>query len=211
VSVQPAKSQRRKRRRVAEPIALNVSMRSGLRVSDRVFERLCASNPDLRLERSAKKELIVMTPAGGDSSRNEAEVLIELGNWNRVEKLGVVFSSSVGFTLPNGAIRSPDASWISHQRWEALSAEDRRRFSHVSPEFVLELRSPSIRMSDLRAKMREYIEQGSRLGWLIDPESGIVEVYRPGHDPVILTRPEELSGGDVLPGFILKPKGVLWP
>jgi Uma2 family endonuclease len=210
VSVQPAKSRRRKRKRVAEPIALNVLTRSGLRVSDRAFERLCALNPELCLERSAKKELIVMTPAGADSSGREATINAQLWIWNHARSSGRVFSPSVGFTLPNGAIRGPDASWISQARWDALSVEDRQRFSHVSPEFVVELRSPSNRINIVRKKMREYMEQGSLLGWLIDPVTGLVEIYRPGRAVEVLVKPVSLSGEDVLPGFVLDLKGVLF-
>jgi Uma2 family endonuclease len=186
-----------------------VRTNSGLRVSDRAFERICALNPDLRLERTAKKELIVMTPAGADSSRRGVGLVAQLWIWNDASKLGAVFESSVGFTLPNGAIRGPGASWLSNGRWHALSREDQQRFSHVCPEFVVEVRSPSDRLETIRAKMREYIEQGSLLGWLIDPITGSVEIYRTGRPIEILANPAQLSGEDVLPGFVLRLEGIL--
>jgi Uma2 family endonuclease len=210
MSIQPSKQRRQKRRSGAEPIALRVTTRSGLRVSERAVERLSALNRDLRLERSAKKELIVMTPVGGGSSRGELRISQALANWNDASDLGVAFSPSIGFVLPNGAIRSPDGSWMSRARWESLSREEQKRFLHVIPDFVVELRSPSDRIKVVRDKLREYIEQGVRLGWLIDPQALSVEIYRPGRSVKVLVKPLTLSGEDVLPGFILNLKGILF-
>jgi Uma2 family endonuclease len=181
----------------------------GLRVSDRAFWRLCRANRDLRLERRANGELIVMPPAAPDSSQRNASIGAQLWNWNQKTGLGMPFDSSVGFTLPNTAIRGPDASWMTRERWDALPQREREKFAHICPDFVAELRSTSDDMSKLRAKMAEYITQGVRLGWLIDPKSRTVEIYRPGRPVEVLEKPATLSGENVLPGFELNLKGIL--
>jgi Uma2 family endonuclease len=194
------------RRRATIPIV----MPAGLRISDRAFWRLCRANPDLRLERNADGELIVMPPAAADSGHRNAGITAQLWYWNQDAGLGVDFDSSAGFTLPNSAIRGPDASWMTRERWDALPQHERERFSHICPDFVAELRSKSDDMSILRKKMQEYLSQGARLGWLIDPKGGTVEIYRPGRPVEILERPATLSGEDVLPGFVLELKGILF-
>jgi Uma2 family endonuclease len=181
-----------------------------LRVSDEDFWRLCQENRDLRLERNAQGELIVIPPAAADSGRRNAGITAQLWNWNQRSSLGVVFDSSAGFTLPNTAIRGPDASWMTRQRWDALPKDERDKFSHICPDFVADLRSKSDDLTILREKMEEYIIQGVRLGWLIDPRTGTVEIYRPGQPVEILQRPATLSGEDVLPGFVLDLKGILF-
>ncbi|MBV8076861.1 MAG: Uma2 family endonuclease [Planctomycetaceae bacterium] len=180
-------------------------------LTDRAFMRLCRANPDLRLERTAGGELIVMTPAGADSSGRNLKIAGRLYVWSEANELGITFDSSAGFTLPNGAIRSPDASWIVRARWEALTPEDRQGFAPICPDFVVELRSPADRLRDLRAKMAEYRIEGARLGWLIDPKRKMVEIYRPRRRVEVLTVPAALSGEDVLPGFVLDLKGILEP
>jgi Uma2 family endonuclease len=189
---------------------LTLQFRPGLRLTDRVFWKLCAANPDLRLERSARGELIVMTPAASESGERNAELTVQLGIWAKATGTGKFFDSSAGFTLPNGAIRAPDASWVAQERWDALTPEQRKGFAHLCPDFVAELRSESDSKIKLRAKMREYIGQGARLGWLIDPAEGTVEVYRPGRAAEVLDRPATLSGEDVLPGFVLDLSGILF-
>jgi Uma2 family endonuclease len=198
-------------RRKSEPVALMVTARSGLRVSDRAFWRLCQDNPDLRLERTARGELIVMPPAGSEIGHCNAGVSAQLWIWARADGTGLSFDSSAGFTLPCGSIRSPDASWIVRERWVALSQEDRRKFAPICPDFAVELTSPSdeSRRPRVRKKMREYIEQGARLAWLIDPDKDEVEIYRPGQPVELLTRPERLSGENVLSGFVLELGGIL--
>jgi Uma2 family endonuclease len=198
-------------RRQSEPVALMVTVRSGLRVSDRAFWRLCQDNPDLRLERTARGELIVMPPAGSEIGHCNAGVSAQLWIWAQADGTGLSFDSSAGFTLPSGSIRSPDASWIVRERWEALSKEDRRKFAPICPDFAVELTSPSdeSRRPRVRKKMREYVEQGARLAWLIDPDKDEVEIYRPGQPVELLTRPERLSGENVLPGFVLELGGIL--
>ena len=190
--------------------AMTLAFRPGLRLTDKTFWRLCRANPLLRLERTAKGELVVMAPAGWDGSLQNAGLNAQLWNWNQRTGLGLTFESSAGFTLPNDAIRSPDAAWIQRDRWEALPDDERTPFPHIVPDFVVELRSKSDGLVKLRRKMREYIEQGVRLGWLIDPKNGTVEISRPDRPVEILSRPETLSGEDVLPGFTLDLKTILF-
>jgi Uma2 family endonuclease len=179
-------------------------------VSHRTFVRLCRDNPDLRLERSARGELIVMAPAGTESGGRNANLTGQLWAWSQATGLGLSFDSSTGYRLPNGATRSPDASWMPRERWERIDPEDRRKFAPICPDFVVELMSPSDTREDVREKMGEYLDQGARLGWLLDPKAQEVDVYRPGRPVETLTRPATLSGEDVLPGFVLNLKGILF-
>ena len=204
---------RRKSSRVRpmdEVTALLVPRRSGLRVSDRVFERLCRDNRDLRLERTARGELNVRPPAGTESGGQNGKVTQRLGNWTDADGAGVFFDSSAGYKLPNGAIRSPDASWIARERWDALSPGDRKKFAPICPDFVVELMSPSDTREETRDKMREWIDQGARLGWLLDPKAVEVEIYRPGRPPETLVQPHSLQGENVLPGFVMELRGILF-
>ena len=191
-------------------IALMVPRRSGLRASAEAFWRLCAANPELRLERTARGEVIVMPPAGSDSGMKNASLSAQLWNWNRASGLGFAFDSSAGFTLPNGAVLGPDAAWITRDRWNAVPAEAQKKFAPICPDFVAELTSPSDQLSDVQEKMREYLAQGARLGWLLDPKTGRSEIYRPDREVEVLNRPATLSGEDVLPGFVLDLKGILF-
>jgi Uma2 family endonuclease len=157
----------------------------------------------LMIERAATGELVIMPPTGGESGKEEADLIIDLGLWNRQTNLGIVFSSSTGFKLPNGANRSPDAAWVIRQRWDALTPQQRRKFPPIAPDFVIELRSSTDSIEELRSKMQEYIENGVRLGWLIDPQTQTVEIYRQNGDREILQSPTNLQGEDVLPNFVL--------
>jgi Uma2 family endonuclease len=197
-------------RKGRKTLALMVPRRSGLRASPEAFWRLCAANPELRLERTARGEVIVMAPAGSDSGMRNAGLTAQLWNWNWASKLGFAFDSSAGFTLPNASVKSPDASWIARERWLALPSKDRTKFAPVCPDFVAEVKSPSDRWKDLREKMAEYRDQGARLGWLLDPKTRRVEVYRPGREVEALDRPATLSGEDVLPNFVLDLHGILF-
>jgi Uma2 family endonuclease len=190
------------------PARLQFSPRAPL--TDRLFLRLCAANPDLRLERTACGELIIMPPAGSDAGGRNLKVTQQLANWVEASGLGIAFDSSTGFTLPNGAVRSPDASWVARDRWDALTAEEQKGFAPLCPDFVIERRSPSDRLGDVQEKMREYRSQGARLGWLINPKRKRVAIYRPGRRVEMLTAPATLSGDDVLPGFVLDLKGILF-
>jgi Uma2 family endonuclease len=167
------------------------------------FYRLCQANPDIKLERSPQGELIIMTPVGGESGNREANLIGDLIIWNRQSQLGEVFSSSTVFSLPGGGDRSPDVAWVSSQRWQALSQGQRDGFPPLCPDFVIELRSRTDKLKPLQEKMQEYLASGLRLGWLINPQDSQVEIYRPGQPVEILTIPVELSGEEVLPGFIL--------
>jgi len=180
-------------------------------LTDELFAALAGANPDLRIERTARGDLEIMAPAGGDSSNRNLTLSTQFGMWtmDAGKGLGVGFDSSGGFKLPDGATLSPDASWVAQARWDALTAEERATFPPVCPDFIAELRSRSDRPSKLRTKMREFLSQGVRLGWLIDPRTGRVEVYRPGRPPEVLDRPATLSGEDVLPGFVLDLSDIL--
>ncbi|MEO0355826.1 MAG: Uma2 family endonuclease, partial [Cyanobacteria bacterium P01_A01_bin.3] len=168
-----------------------------------------AVNRDLRLERAADGTLIVSPPTGGESGHRNLNISIQLGTWSEVNQtLGIAFDSSTGFVLPNEAIRAPDVSWLSRERWDSLSQDEKEGFVPLCPDFVIELRSKSDRLSTLQAKMREYIDNGARLGWLIDPQNRSVEIYRGEQDLEVLDNPSEVSGGEVLPGFTLNLKRV---
>ena len=173
------------------------------------FARLAADYPDLRIEMTREGEIIIMPPAGGETGSKNADLTADLVIWNRAEKTGKAFDSSTGFVLPNGAKRSPDASWVPVAEWEALSSEERQEFLPLCPTFVIELRSRTDRLSTVQEKMREYRDNGARLGWLIDPKSKRVEIYRPGQEVEILDASTSLSGEDVLPGFVLDLTGIL--
>ena len=172
-------------------------------LTDEAFYQLCLANPDLKFERSAQGELIVMSPTGGESGRRNAEIATDLGLWNRETQLGYTFDSSTCFKLPNGAERSPDAAWIQRDRWNALSPDDQRKFPPLTPDFVIELRSATDNLAMLQAKMQEYQDNGVRLGWLINPQDQTVEIYRLGRSVEIQEGIAPLSGEDVLPGFSL--------
>ncbi len=178
-------------------------------VSAELFARLCQQYPDLRLELTADGEVRMMPPASSDTGRRNMSIAGQLYYWSKQDGTGVAFDSSAGFTLPNGAIYAPDAAWIARERWDALGAEEQNRFAAICPDFVLELRSGSDRLPPLHAKMAEYIENGARLGWLLDPFTRQAHIYRPAATPVVLTQPATLDGGDVLPGFTLDLSEIL--
>lgn len=189
---------------------LTLHLGTAIALTDEQFEQLARTNRDVRLERTANGELILMPPTGGETGNRNLEIVTDLGTWNRATKLGVAFDSSTGFRLPNGATRSPDAAWVRQERWEALSPEDRKRFPPLCPDFVIELCSESDDWPVLQTKMREYVENGLILGWLIDPKARLVEIYRQGASVEALTSPTELSGEDVLPGFVLDLSRILF-
>lgn len=169
---------------------------------DELFE-LCVENRDLRIERTADGELIIMPPTGGKTGARNASLTTQLGNWVDAHD-GISFDSSTGFILPNGAERSPDAAWLSRERWDALTDAQREKFVPLCPDFVVELRSPSDSSSDVEAKLDEYLACGAKLGWLIEPQSRTVSVYRPGRPVEKLEAPEALSADPELPGFTLR-------
>ena len=186
----------------APPYRLALNIRAIDLTKDQ-FLCLCSDNGDLRLELTAEGELIIMPPAGGESAWQEHELALQVGIWAKQDGTGRVFSPSAGFDLPNGAVRAPDVSWILLSRWESLSRDEQRTFSPICPDFVIELRSPSDRLGEAQRKMAEYLENGVRLGWLIDPQNKRIYVYRPGQPVEILEEPDTISGDPVLPGFAL--------
>lgn len=188
------------------PIVLQ--MRPVLNLSEDQFFEFCQVNRDLRIERTEQGEMIVMAPAGGDSSGKNAELTRQLANWAKQNGTGKCFDSSCGYILPNSAVRSPDASWISHARLKTLTAEQRRKFMPLCPEFVIELRSPSDRLADVQAKMQEYVNNGVRLGLLLDPDVKRVYLYQPNQPVEILDQCETISCDSVLPGFELIVKEI---
>jgi len=171
------------------------------------FDRLALANETVRLELTAQGELLVMPPTGGMAGEYNFELYLDLGIWNRRTRLGYAYDSSTLFALPNGTRRSPDVAWVERSRREALTPQQWRGFLPLAPDFVIELASPSDlavqRYADLQAKMQEYIDNGTRLGWLIESESQRVEIYRPEQQATIREAPQTLSGEDVLPGFEL--------
>jgi len=180
---------------------ITLNLEPHLQLTDETFEQLCRSNPDLRLERTAQGELIAMSPTGSESGRQNLGLSAQLWFWNQQTGLGVAFDSSTGFTLPNGAIRAPDSAWVKKERWETLSWEQRRRFAPICPDFVVELRSPTDELETLKMKLQEYIDNGTKLGWLIDAETRQVYIYRPQTSVEVLDQPTILSGENILPDF----------
>jgi Uma2 family endonuclease len=178
-------------------------------LTDEQFFKLCQANRDLRFERSADGELIIMAPVTGRSGYRNLKLSQQLANWADTNDLGVGFDSSTGFKLPNGADRSPDASWVQLERWNALTEQQKDSFIPLAPDFAVELRSKTDALKTLQSKMQEYIDNGTRLGWLIDPKNRRVEIYRSGQDVEIFESPITLSGEDVLPGFVLS-LALLW-
>ena len=167
------------------------------------FEEFCRKNRKLRLELTSTGELIAMPPTGGETGRSCSILATQLGMWSRQDGTGVSFGSSAGFILPNGAIRGPDAAWIKREKWDSLTAQQRKKFVPFCPDFAVELRSPSDTLTELYLKMFEYLENGMSLGWLIDPFKRQVYIYRPGEEVVILGNPETVSADPLLPGFTL--------
>ena len=174
-------------------------------MDDEAISKFSALNPELRVERTAEGEIVVMPPAFSNTSNRNGRITTQLGNWAERDDTGEYYNATGGFRLPNGALRSPAASWVSHSRMEALTSEQRSSFFHICPDFVIELRSTSDSLRAVQDKMQEYMDNGSRLGWLIDPLSAPprVHVYRPGAEVEILDKPAQVSGDRELPGFVL--------
>ncbi len=193
----------------SQTLSLSLPETIALYVTPEQFAILAAANRELRLERTARGELIVMPPTGWETGKRNRSIIGQLDRWYEANAdLGEAFDSSTGFTLPNGAIRSPDACWISQERWSAIDPQP-DTFPSICPDFVVELRSKSDSLSSVQAKMREYIENGTKLGWLLDPQHRRVEIYRPGSPVEVRENPAELSGEAVLPGFVLN-LGRVW-
>jgi Uma2 family endonuclease len=187
------------------PLPIDLSaLNRGLKMSDRQFYDFCQTNPELRIERNAEGAVIVMPPAFSDAGNRNGKIAGQLFVWTEADGTGEAFDSSSGFTLPNGAIRSPDAAWILSDRWNALSAKQQASFAPIAPDFVVELRSSSDTLIGLQEKMEEYVANRVRLGLLIDRKHRKVYVYRPGQAVEVLEEPEVVSCEPELPGFGLK-------
>ena len=179
-----------------------------IQLTDEQFFQLCQINELIRFERNADGTLLLMPLVGGLTSNCNANLTAQLGVWNRDESLGIAFGSSVGFILPNGAVRSPNASWLRHDRWDSLTQEQKEGFPPLCPDFVVELRSRTDSLKELQNKMQEYRDNGARLGWLIDLETRQVKIYRSGRDVEVLQSPASLSGEDIVPGFVLNLENI---
>ncbi len=184
-----------------EPLLVHTS--PGWEMDDHDLFSFCRANRNLRIERNAKGNLIIMPPVTGGSSRGNTKLTAAFENWATRDGNGVVFDSSAGFVLPNGAMRSPNVAWVRQERLNALDEDPADEFVPLCPDFVLELRSPSDSLRALKSKMQEYIYNGARLGWLLDPMEKQVHVYRTGKEPRILNDPKSVAGGPVLKGFVL--------
>ncbi len=189
---------------------LVVHLEPVLRLSDKQLYAIAQLNRDLQIERNAWGELIIMPPTGGDTGERNAEITMQLRWWAKQDKTGATFDSSTGFRLPNDAIRSPDAAWVSYERLNKLTQEQRRGFMPLCPDFVIELRSPSDSLADLQGKMREYIENGAKLGWLLDTERKRAYIYRPDEVVQEVENPVVLSAAPVLADFALDLREVWW-
>ncbi len=188
--------------------SITINLNPVIRLNEDQFYQVCQSNPDIKFERNAKGELIIMSPTGGITGKYNSDINTDLNLWNRQKKLGIVFDSSTGFKLPNGANRSPDSAWISLERWNQLSLKQQEKFVPLCPDFVIELRSSSDDLKTLREKMEEYISNGTRLGWLINRQDKQVEIYRQGQAKEILNQPFSLLGENILPNFVLNLESI---
>ncbi|MEH1833324.1 MAG: Uma2 family endonuclease [Nostoc sp.] len=188
--------------------ALTLNLNSILKLTREQFYQLCEENPDLQLERNAQGELVIMPPTGGETGKSNVNLILQLASWNEQKQLGEVFDSSTGFTLPNGADRSPDVSWVEKSRWDSLTKEQREKFIPLCPDFVIEIISPSDTLKKVQVKMHEYMSTGCRLGWLINRKKQEVEIYRPGQDVEVLKSLQTISGESVLLDFVLNLKKI---
>ena len=167
------------------------------------FYAFCQANRDLRIERTATGDVVIMPPTFSDTGNRNFNLAVQLGIWAEKDGTGLGFDSSAGFTLTNGATRSPDASWIKAQKWNALTEDEKASFAPICPDFVIELRSASDSLNSLKLKMQEYMDNGVLLGWLIDRQNRTVYIYRPEGEPQILNNPDRVSANPELPGFCL--------
>jgi Uma2 family endonuclease len=184
-------------------IAYTIDLNSVIQMTDDQFYDLCRANPEIKFERSAQGELIIMAPTGGKTGNFNFELSADFAVWNRQTRLGVGFDSSTCFKLPKGGNRSPDVAWIRQERWDTLTFAQRTKFPPICPDFVLELCAPTDLLKSVQAKLAEYLDNGAQLGWLINPQDRQVEIYRPDRPVEVLHAPATISGDPVLPGFIL--------
>ncbi len=189
------------------PYTLVLDVRA-LKLTAEEFFQFCQDNSDLRIERSPQGDLIMMSPSTSEGGRRYSELTYQVHAWTKQDGTGYSFDSSTMFKLPNKAEVSPDAAWIHKDRYEALTPDERDSFAPICPEFVVELRSKTDRLSVLKKKMRQYMEQGAQLGLLLDPKSKCVYIYRPGQEVECLEQPEVVACDPVLPGFVLRPAEI---
>ncbi|WP_330205382.1 Uma2 family endonuclease [Cyanobacterium sp. Dongsha4] len=185
-------------------MATVINVESLNQLTSEAFYQLCLANPDIPMEKSPQGELIIMSPVGGESGNREANLIADLIFWNRQYKLGQVFSSSTIFKLPNGGDCSPDVSWVLQSKWDSLTAEEKKKFPPICPDFVMELRSEGDRLKPLQEKMEEYLNSGLKLGWLINPQDREAEIYHHQKPRTVVNMPCLLSGEEVLPNFALE-------
>lgn len=188
--------------------ALTLNLNPIIQLTDEQFYQLCQENPDVRLERNAEGELIIMPPAGGETGKRNVKLIVQLALWNERTQLGEVFDSSTGFTLPKGGDRAPDVAWVEKSRWDVLTPEQKEKFIPLCPDFLIELLSPSDSLKKTQKKIQEYLDNGLRLGLLINRKTKQIEIYRQGQAVEILDSPNTLSGEDVLPGFVLNLQSI---
>jgi Uma2 family endonuclease len=188
---------------------LNPTTRRDDRLTDDEFYDFCQANPSLRIEREEDGQIIFEMPTNTKTGLRNADLIIEIGVWNRKTKMGLVADSSAGFTLPDSSVRAPDVSWISHERWDTLSKKEQDKFARICPDFMIKLMSDSDEQYTLPKKMGKYLRNGVRLGWVIDPFIGQTTIYRPDRDPDVKSFSDVLSGEDVLPGFEIKLSDLL--
>ena len=191
-----------------ESVPLTLQLAPAVPMTVEQFFDFCQLNKDWRFERTAQGELVIMSPTGSETGERNFDLIGQLWAWAKKNGTGKGFDSSTGFTLPNGAVRSPDLAWIPLEKWEAIPLEARKRFAPICPDFVLELRSESDALEPLQTKMVEYLDNGARLGLLIDRKQRQVLVYRPGQAVEVLENPTSVSGEEVLPGFRLVMKDI---
>ncbi len=184
-------------------VRLMLNFHPAVHMTDDQFFHFCQINRELRIEKTKQGKVLIMSPTGGETSWRNSELITALNNWAKQDKKGVVFDSSGGFVLSNGAIRSPDAAWVRRSRLTSLTSEQKKKFIPLCPDFVIELRSPSDSLTDLKDKMQEYVDNGTQLGWLIDPRLRRVFIYCPGKTAECLENPENISGEPLLSGFVL--------
>lgn len=180
-----------------------INLPETLTITQEQFKKIATANRDLRLEKNAQGQLIIMPPTGGSTGKRNFYLAGQLFVWNERSQLGVAFDSSTAFHLPNGANRSPDVAWIRKEKWEQLTPDQQDDFAPICPDFVIELRSKTDSLKPLREKMQEYVENGLKLGWLIDPKGKTVEIYRRNREVEILKHPISLSGENILPHFVM--------
>ena len=183
--------------------AITVNLKPIIKLTNDQFYQLCQANPDVKFERNVQGEIIIIPPTGGTTGNRNFKLAQQLANWTDTDGTGIGFDSSTCFQLPNGSNRSPDAAWIPLEKWNALTPEQQEKLPPLCPDFVVELRFASDALKPLQEKMQEYMENGTRLGWLINGQNRQVEIYRPGREKEVLDNPATLSGEDILPGFCL--------